>query len=498
MKIKRILIANRGEIAIRVIKTCKEMGIQTVAVYSEVDHNALHVRMADEAYLLGPAPARESYLNQEKIIKIAKYTKSDAIHPGYGFLSENPIFVELVEKSGLIFIGPSAKSIRLMGDKTAARKLASSISVPIVPGTTEPLTSIEEAINTAFKVTYPILLKAAGGGGGKGMRIVNSESELASSFRSSQSEAKSAFNDGRIYIEKYIQNPRHIEVQILADNQGNVIHLGERECSIQRRHQKIIEESPSTIVTTEIRERLTKAATTLIRASGYNNAGTIEFIFDQSRNFYFLEMNTRLQVEHPVTEMRVGLDIVREQIGIAEGNPLSINQGDVVFNGHSIECRVYAEDPSNNFYPSVGKIVSLKSPMGLGIREDRGIEEGNDISSYYDPLISKLVVWAITRHEALERMRCALSNYEIFGVRNNLSLCSWVMNHPKFVNGDFDTNFLHRYFKPEDIARTPDQILKVGAIAAILQNEMLPVSSVPLKNEDIKSRWRGKSIENMR
>lgn len=498
MKIKKILVANRGEIAIRVMKSCKEMGIKTVAVYSEIDQDAFHVRMADEAYLLGPAPARESYLNQERIIEIAKKTRSTAIHPGYGFLSENPIFVELLEKIDIIFIGPNAKSIRMLGDKTAARTLAKKISVPIVPGTIKPIKSIDEARETARNVTYPILLKAAGGGGGKGMRIVRSESELASSLRGSQSEALSAFGDDRIYIEKYIENPRHIEVQVLADNHGNIVHLGERECSIQRRHQKIIEESPSTIVTPEIRERLTKAATTLVKASGYTNAGTVEFIFDKDRNFYFLEVNTRLQVEHPVSEMRVGLDIVREQIRIAEGERLSFNQEDIVFNGHSIECRIYAEDPTNNFYPSIGKIVSLKSPMGFGIREDRGIEVGNEISSYYDPIISKLVVWARSRSEALERMSAALMGYEIFGVRNNLSLCHWIMNHPKFVGGVFDTNFLNNYFKQEEFVRTPEQLLKVGAITAILQTKMLPSLETPLKDGESKSKWRLKIIENMR
>ncbi|MDI6767174.1 MAG: acetyl-CoA carboxylase biotin carboxylase subunit [Bacteroidota bacterium] len=497
-KIQKILVANRGEITIRVMKTCKEMGIKTVAVYSEIDQDALHVRMADEAYLLGPAPARESYLHQEKIVDIAKKTQSDAIHPGYGFLSENPIFVDLLEKNQIIFIGPNSKAIRMLGDKTAARTLAKSINVPIVPGTTQPIKSLDEAIETARKVSYPILLKAAGGGGGKGMRIVRTESELASSLRGSQSEALSAFGDDRIYIEKYIETPRHIEVQVLADHHGNIIHLGERECSVQRRHQKIIEESPSTIVTQEIRDRLTKAATSLIKASGYTNAGTVEFIFDKDRNFYFLEVNTRLQVEHPVTEMRVGIDIVREQIGIAEGNPLSFNQEEIVFNGHSIECRVYAEDPTNNFYPSIGKIVSLKSPIGFGIREDRGIEEGNEISSYYDPLISKLVVWARTRNEALERMRAALTSYEIFGVRNNLSLCHWIMNHPKFVDGDFDTNFLSNYFKPEVLAKIPLLILKVGTIASILNNQILPTSPTTSKDGEIKSKWRTKLIEHMR
>ncbi|MBI4810744.1 MAG: ATP-grasp domain-containing protein, partial [Ignavibacteriales bacterium] len=417
---------------------------------------------------------------------------------GYGFLSENPVFVELLEKNGIIFIGPNAKSIRMLGDKTAARTLATKVNVPIIPGTIRPIKSFDEALETARRVTYPILLKAAGGGGGKGMRIVRSESDFASSLRGSQSEALSAFGDDRMYIEKYIENPRHIEVQALTDHHGNIVHLGERECSIQRRHQKIIEESPSTIVTPEIRERLTKAATTLIKASGYTNAVTVEFIFDKDRNFYFLEVNTRLQVEHPVTEMRVGLDIVREQIGIAEGETLSIKQEDILFNGHSIECRIYAEDPSNNFYPSIGKIVSLTSPMGLGIREDRGIEEGNEISSYYDPLISKLIVWARTRSEALERMSAALMSYEIFGVRNNLSLCNWIMNHPKFVDGDFDTNFLNNYFKPEEFERIPPHIIKVGTIAAILQIKMLPASPAPSKDGELISKWRTKMIEHMR
>jgi acetyl-CoA carboxylase biotin carboxylase subunit len=499
MRIKKILIANRGEIAVRVIKTCREMGINSVAVYSDIDKDAMHVRMADEAHCIGPAPARESYLNQKKIIEVAKKTKADAIHPGYGFLSENPKFVELLEENGIIFIGPNSKSIRLLGDKTAARTLAKSINVPIVPGTTESIKTYDEAVETARYINYPILLKAAGGGGGKGMRIVYSEAELASALKGSQSEALSAFGDDRIYIEKYIENPRHIEVQILADSHGNIIHLGERECSIQRRHQKIIEESPSTIVTPEIRERLVKSAIQLIKSSGYVNAGTVEFIFDQNKNFYFLEVNTRLQVEHPVTEMRIGLDLVREQINIADGKELSVKQEDISFNGNSIECRIYAEDPCNNFYPSTGKIVYLRSPRGFGIREDIGVEEGSEISSYYDPLISKLIVWAKTRNEALERMRAALNNYEIFGVRNNLSLCLWVMNHLKFISGKFDTNFLNNDFKQEELQKVPALLLKVGSIAALIDSKMLPTFSNELNDGGrIKSNWKLKLKEYMR
>jgi acetyl-CoA carboxylase biotin carboxylase subunit len=497
-KINKILVANRGEIAVRIIRTCKELGISTVAIYSEVDQNAYHVRMADECYSVGAAPVRESYLNQNKIIEIAMRSNVTAIHPGYGFLSENPGFVELVNNNDLIFIGPGADAIRLMGDKTAARELASSLGIPIVPGTTKPLSSVDEAIEVANKLTYPILLKASGGGGGKGMRIINSDAELASGMRASQSEAESAFNDNRIYIEKYIENPRHIEVQILADNYGNVIHLGERECSIQRRHQKIVEESPSPFINEPIREKLTQTAIRLVKHSGYTNAGTVEFIFDQEKNFYYLEMNTRLQVEHPVTEMRIGFDIVREQISIAEGKPLTITQKDILFRGHAIECRIYAEDPANNFYPSTGRIHSIKSPQGLGVREDCGVQDGDEITTYYDPIISKLIAWGNTRDEARLRMIAALQDYELFGVRNNIALCIWIMNHQVYSEGIIDTNFLHRYFKPEMIEKYPDEILSIAAITIHKTEKDFAIESSAKPRGNCRSTWKNNLTDYMR
>jgi len=498
IKIKKILVANRGEIAVRIMRSCKEMGIKTVAIYSDIDSNSLHVQMADEAYLLGSAPAEESYLNSSKIIQIALATKSDAIHPGYGFLSENPSFVDLVVKNRIVFIGPSSKSIRLMGDKTAARSLAKSIHVPIVPGTVRPIESLDDAIRSAKEISYPVLLKAAGGGGGKGMRIVRSEPELASALRASQSEAKSSFADDRVYIEKYIENPRHIEIQILADIHSNVIHLGERECSIQRRHQKIIEESPSTIINQIKRESLTKAAVELTKAGGYSNAGTLEFILDQDRNFYFLEMNTRLQVEHPVTEMRTGLDIVREQINIAEGNHLSWKQDEVTFKGHSIECRIYAEDPADNFYPSTGKIVSMRPPSGLGVREDRGVQAGDEISSFYDPIIAKLVTWANTRDEAIDRMISALSTYQLYGIRNNIHFCSWILSHPDFRRGEFDTNFISRNFTPESLHDIPDEMIKVAGIAAIMNAQSVQADANAFNHASGESKWKKKIFDSYR
>ncbi|MBI5476239.1 MAG: acetyl-CoA carboxylase biotin carboxylase subunit [Ignavibacteriales bacterium] len=493
--IKKILIANRGEIAIRIIKTCKELGIAAVAVYSDVDHYSPHTRYADESYNIGAAPAKLSYLNAEKIIEIALQTKTDAIHPGYGFLSENADFAQLVEENGLIFIGPKAQSIKLMGDKTAARDLAIKAGIPIVPGTTKPVKSVAEAQQIADELGFPVLLKAAGGGGGKGMRIISSPNEMENGLQTAKSEALSAFKDNRVYIEKYITNPRHIEVQILADQYGNVIHLGERECSIQRRHQKIIEESPSTYLDGSIREQLTQAAISLVKMSGYTNAGTLEFIFDQNKKFYFLEMNTRLQVEHPVTEMRVGFDLVAEQIRIAEGKKLSFTQEDINFIGNSIECRIYAEDPSNNFFPSTGKIAELKVPSGFGIRDDRGVETGSIVTAYYDPLISKLISWGRTREEARKRLSAALSDYILYGIINNIDFCHSIINHPQFVKGEYDTGFIHKYF--EDIYKNdiPENIIQsaiIGSIATYLsQQKKIRINTAG----DSHSRWKNKQVD---
>ncbi len=489
-KIKKVLVANRGEIAVRVIRTCREMQIPVVAVYSDIDVAAPHVRLADAACRIGPAPARESYLNIDGILDAARQSGADAIHPGYGFLSENAGFVDRVESEGLTFIGPKASQIRQMGDKTAARKLARALDVPIVPGTTEPVASEGEAVRIGREIGYPILLKAAGGGGGKGMRIVHSPEELPAAMKASRSEASSSFADDRIYIEKYIENPRHIEVQVLGDVHGNVIHLGERECSIQRRHQKIIEESPSAALDEDLRARITSAAVRLARGSGYVNAGTMEFMLDGSRNFFFLEMNTRLQVEHPVTEMRVGIDLVREQILIASGAPLSYRQEDIHWRGHAIECRLYAEDPSNNFYPSTGEIAFLQPPGGFGIREDRGIEQGSEVTAYYDPLLSKLIAWGATRDEAIRRMASALEQYSLYGVRNNLLLCRWIMRHEKFLDGDIDTNFLVRY-PPRDLQSSPPpDVVLAGIIGAAMRSRMLPAPRINHRGSAFQSKWR--------
>ena len=461
--IKKILIANRGEIAVRIIKTCREMGITTVAIYSDVDKNATFVRYADEAFYVGAAPAKESYLHQEKIIEISQRAKIDAIHPGYGFLSENPLFVHEVEKNDIIFIGPSEESIQKLGNKIVARKIAKSAGVPIVPGTMEPINSVERAQSITASIGYPVLLKAAGGGGGKGMRVINSDSELASGLQTCQNEARLAFGDDRIFIEKYISNPRHIEVQILADQNGNIVHLGERECSIQRRHQKIVEESPSTAINQKLRNTITEAAVEIAKKGNYTNAGTVEFILDAEHNFYFLEMNTRLQVEHPVTEMRSGIDLVRQQILIAEGEKLSFAQKDVVLRGHAIETRICAEDPFNNFFPSTGTLKFINSPRGTGLREDTGVEQGDQITPYYDPMISKLIAWGTTRDECLGRMSLALKMCQIYGVRNNLPLCSWIIDHPKFREGDYHTHFLQEYFPLENFNTPNKELLKAGA-----------------------------------
>ncbi len=445
--IKKVLIANRGEIAVRIIRACKELGILSTAVYSDADKISLHTRLADESYHIGPASSSESYLNKQKIIETAKKAGADAIHPGYGFFSENAEFIKMVEDAGLIFIGPSSASVGLMGSKTAARQRMQKNSVPIVPGTTEAITSVKEGIKVAEKITFPVLLKASAGGGGKGMRRINSADEFQSAFESTRREALKAFGDDSIYIEKFIENPKHIEVQIIADKHGNYAHLFERECSIQRRHQKIIEEAPSSFVDPETREKITTAALNAAKACNYYNAGTVEFLMDRNKSFYFLEMNTRLQVEHPVTELISGIDLVKEQISIAEGNPLSFKQEDLKINGHAVESRIYAEDPDNNFLPSTGRLDEYLSPSGPGVRVDEGFGRGSEISIYYDPLIAKLVCWDKDRNSAIERMKRALSEYKIFGVISNISFLKEIFSHPKFVDGDFDINFLEKEFR---------------------------------------------------
>jgi len=469
---KKILIANRGEIAVRVIRTCREMGVRTVAVYSQADRLALHVRMADEAYEIGPPPARESYLVQEKIIATAKRSGAEAIHPGYGFLSENAEFADRVAAAELIFIGPSGEAMRQMGDKTAARKLMQSAGVPTVPGSKDAIDHPSEALAVAERVGFPVLIKAAAGGGGKGMRLAHRVEDLPALFQTASSEACSAFGDGRVYIEKYAENPRHIEFQIIADQHGNVVHLGERECSIQRRHQKVIEESPSARLDEKMRRQMGEAAVEAARRCGYANAGTIEFLVDKHRHFYFLEMNTRLQVEHPVTEMVTGLDLVRLQLEIAAGGKLPFTQEQIQHRGHAIECRVYAEDPENNFLPSIGKLKYLQRPGGNGVREDSGVGEGDAISIYYDPMISKLVAWGANRDEAIRRMRRALQEYEIVGVRTTIPFCLWVLQHAKFCSGDFDTHFVQNEFCDVQLAAANGPLdLNAAALAAALYHE---------------------------
>ncbi len=465
--ISKILIANRGEIAVRIMRTCRELGIKTVAVYSVVDATSPHVQMADEAFLLGPAPSRESYLRWERVLEVAKISGADAIHPGYGFLSENPDFAERVSESGMIFIGPRAESMRAMGDKTEARRLMQKANVPVVPGT-PPIQSIGEVKSFIEINHYPVLIKAAAGGGGKGMRVVRSDKELAPAFAAAQSEAASSFGDGRVYVEKYLDSPRHVEFQILADKLGSVVHLGERECTIQRRHQKIIEESPSVFLDEALRKKMGKMAIDAARACVYENAGTVEFLMDSQKNFYFLEMNTRLQVEHPVTELRTGIDLVAQQILIASGNPLRFSQDDIAFRGHALECRISAEDPANDFLPSTGTIVHLKPPGGIGIRDDRGIDEGGEVSVFYDPMIAKLIAWGESRNETINRMLRALREYEVLGVKTNIPLCEFVLTHPDFHAGEFDTHFLQKHFTANSLSLPDEDAMRVAAIVAAL------------------------------
>ncbi len=446
--IKRVLIANRGEIAVRITKACREMGITSIAVYSDDDKNALHVRHADEAYYLGASPASESYLNISKIIDLAKRVSADAIHPGYGFLSEKAEFIRAVEESGLIFIGPSSQSVELMGGKTSARTLMKKHNVPIVPGTTEIITDLKDLEKIADGIGYPIMIKASAGGGGKGMRKVHNPDELVSAFKLAQGEALKAFGNADVYMEKFIEDPKHIEVQILADKYGNYLHLFERECSVQRRHQKVIEEAPSISVTPEIREKLTKAAIDAAKACNYYNAGTIEFLLDKHKNVYFLEMNTRLQVEHPVTEFITGVDIVKEQIRIADGEKLSVKQEDLKILGHALECRIYAEDVENNFAPSIGQILHHRLPSGPGIRVDRGIDVLSKVSVYYDPMLSKVISFGKTRNEAIQKMKIALGAYQIVGVITNIHAYRWVLSRESFIDGSFDINFIQKEFMP--------------------------------------------------
>ena len=491
-QIKKLLVANRGEIALRVMRSARELGIKIVAVYSEADRQSLHVRFADEAVLIGPPPSSESYLRIDKIINAAKTTGADAIHPGYGFLSENEDFSKQVREAGLIFIGPSPETIELMGSKLAAKAAVAKFNVPLVPGTSEPILDIKAAKKIAMEIGYPILIKASAGGGGKGMRIVENAKEFEEQMDRAVSEATSAFGDGSVFIEKYVTQPRHIEFQIFGDQHGNVIHFFERECSIQRRHQKVVEEAPSSILTPELRKKMGEAAVNVAKAANYYNAGTVEFLVDEKMNFYFLEMNTRLQVEHPVTEQITGVDLVKLQIRIAEGEPLPFKQEDLKIHGHAIEVRVYAEDPANNFLPDIGTLKTYKRPQGHGIRVDDGFEEGMAIPFYYDPMIAKMICHDETREKAINKTIRAINEYEITGLQTTLGFCQFVMHHQAFRSGNFDTKFVEKYFSPDALKPQPDQTeeLLVAALAASqLTNGAKPMANTNAES-GIVSKWK--------
>jgi len=467
INIKKILIANRGEIALRVMRTAKKMGIQTVAVYSDIDRHSPHVKFADEAVLIGEAPSSTSYLLGQKIIDVSKSLHVDAIHPGYGFLSENADFAELCETNAIIFIGPKSKAIKIMGSKLAAKEAVSAYDIPLVPGTEEAITDIPEAKKIANEIGFPILIKASAGGGGKGMRIVENATEFESQMDRAISEAVNAFGDGSVFIEKYVGKPRHIEIQVMADKHGNIIHLFERECSIQRRHQKVVEEAPSSVLTPQLRHDMGEAAVKVAKACDYVGAGTVEFLLDENHNFYFLEMNTRLQVEHPVTELITGIDLVELQIKVARGEKLPIKQSDLKINGHALELRVYAEDPINDFLPSVGNLKTYKIPEGKGIRVDNGFEQGMDIPIYYDPMLAKLVTYGKNREEAIELMIEAIADYEVEGVETTLPFGTYVCKHEAFRSGNFDTHFVKNHYAPENLLRQQKTEAKIAAMVAV-------------------------------
>ena len=478
---KKILIANRGEIAVRVIKTCKKMGISTLAIYSEADRNSLHVQLADEAFCIGPAPSAESYLQGDKIIDLCVKHQVDGIHPGYGFLSENADFVKKVTEKGIRFIGPKPDSILLMGSKIAAKQAVAKYGVPLVPGINDAVKDITEAKNIAKQIGYPVLVKASAGGGGKGMRLVHTEDKLESSMKTAINEALASFGDGAVFIEKFVTKPRHIEIQLLADDFGNVVYLLERECSIQRRHQKLVEEAPSSILTPKLRKEMGEAAVNVAKACNYSGAGTVEFLLDADLNFYFLEMNTRLQVEHPVTELITGLDLVEHQIRVARGEKLSMAQENIAANGHAMELRLCAEDPLNDFLPAIGKITKYEAPKDDFVRLDDFVYEGYEIPIYYDNMFGKLIVWGENRNQAIERMIYAIDNFKIEGIKNTLDFGRFVMNHPKFIDGDFDTNFIANYYSPEALNES-DKALRQAAAAFTylhLTNRKEPVLPKP-------------------
>ncbi len=468
---KKLLVANRGEIALRIMKSAREMGIATVAVYSDADRISPYVLYADEAIYIGPAPSKESYLRGDFIIQKALEAGVDAIHPGYGFLSENAGFAQAVKDAGIIFVGPTPEAIEVMGSKLAAKEAAKQFNIPMVPGSAGAITTVDEAIEVAKLTGYPLLIKASAGGGGKGMRVVTEESELGEQMQRAQSEALNSFGDDSVFIEKYVGSPKHIEVQILADSHGNIVHLFERECSVQRRHQKVVEEAPSSCLNEERRAAIGAAAVNVGRSCNYLGAGTVEFLVDEQLNFYFLEMNTRLQVEHPVTEMITGIDLVKEQIKVARGEKLSFSQSDLIIRGHALELRVYAEDPLNNFLPDIGRLEQYRKPEGVGIRVDDGYREGMDIPIYYDSMLSKLVAYGKDRNEAIERMVRAIHDYKIVGVKNTLAFGRFVVTHPDFVSGAFDTHFVAKHYKPEYLKEDTEGEAIVAALLAAVAYE---------------------------
>ncbi len=466
-KISKILVANRGEIAIRVMQTAKKMGIKTVAVYSVADRNAPHVKYADEAVCIGEAPSSQSYLRGDKIIEVCKQLGVDGIHPGYGFLSENADFADLVEKNNITFIGPKSKAMHMMGNKLAAKDAVKDYDIPMVPGVDEAITDVPKAKQIAVEIGFPILIKAAAGGGGKGMRVVNNEAEFESQMDRAISEAINSFGDGSVFIEKYVGSPRHIEIQVMADGHGNIIYLFERECSVQRRHQKVIEEAPSAVLTPEIRKAMGEAAVKVAKACDYLGAGTVEFLLDENKNFYFLEMNTRLQVEHPVTELITGMDLVEMQIRVARGEALTVKQEDLQITGHAMELRVYAEDPLNDFLPSVGNLEVYQLPVGEGIRVDNGFEQGMDVPIYYDPMLAKLITYGKTREEAIELMIKAIANYKVEGISTTLPFGTFVMEHEAFRSGNFDTHFVKKYYDAEVLKAQAEKEAEIAALVAL-------------------------------
>ena len=491
--IKKVLIANRGEIALRVMRSCREMGLLTVAVFSEADRTSHHVAYADEAYPIGPAVAKESYLNIDKVIATAKRCGADAIHPGYGFLSENSEFARRCKEEGIIFIGPAAETMEAMGDKIAARKRMIAAGVPVVPGTEQPLQSAEEAVRICNEIGYPVMLKASMGGGGKGMRLIHNESEVVEAYNTARSESMSSFGDDTVYLEKFVEEPHHIEFQILGDNHGNVIHLFDRECSVQRRNQKVVEESPSPFLTPELRREMGEKAVAAAKAVNYSGAGTIEFLVDKNRRFYFLEMNTRLQVEHPITEEVVGVDLVKEQLHVAGGEALRFKQEDLFQRGHAIECRICAEDTENGFIPCPGIIRQLTEPNGIGVRIDSYVYEGYEIPLYYDPMIGKLIVWATNRQFAIERMRRVLYEFKITGLKTNISYLRRIMYTPAFVKGEYDTSFLSKYSRSLQRSNGEnEEIENMAMIAAYVDYLFNLEENSPVRTTDSRpiSRWR--------